>query len=318
MLSGVFLLHKPAGVSSHGAIQDLKNHLAPRVDRIGHAGTLDPFASGLIVALLGGGTRLSQFLMSQSKTYETTVRFGSKTSSGDLTTEFTATSEFRPSSIRAIQEAATRLESEPYLQSPPMHSAKKVAGKPLYELARKGIEIERKPILKSLKNFVIHTYDGEKATFTVDCESGTYVRTLCEDLAERLGTLGVCETLVRTRSGSFSLSRASLATEVTEATLDSVLAQSFIPFDEALNGFESVELPTDLTRLLSVGQYNRLIDYFHSRPETIKNPVIPIKSNSKLIGIMNSENGRYRIVQNFSGIHSHLDVKSRLTSCSSP
>lgn len=218
-MDALFLIDKPAGESSARAIVAVKKKL-PRGTKVGHAGTLDPFATGLLVVLTGKATRLSDLFLKGDKTYEGTIRFGQKTSTADIEGEITETSR-PPESLERIQAAAKTFEHAEYLQLPPMHSAVKIQGKKLYELARKGIEVERAPRRCRIDAFNVLDYQGTDARFRVKCGSGTYVRALAEDLASRLGTTAHLATLRRIASAPFELSRtADTAVIPMDAALD--------------------------------------------------------------------------------------------------
>ena len=204
---GVLLVDKRAGITSFDVLRDLKRE---GYTDIGHGGTLDPFATGLLTVFVGRGLKLSEYLLKSNKSYSATVQLGQTTESGDNTNPVTETSPVLPQSIEQIQSIATQMESAPYLQTPPMFSAKKVDGKKLYELARQGKTVEREHVSCKLKNFTIESYDPNSgiATFSVEVSSGTFIRTLAQDLAIKLGTVGMLTTLRRSRSGPFDIKDA--------------------------------------------------------------------------------------------------------------
>lgn len=207
MLDGVLLLDKPEGLSSNHALQRAKRTVDAR--KAGHTGTLDPFATGLLVCCFGRATKISAAMLEADKVYEATLAFGEETDSGDLTGHVTARapedfSGVAPEALEAVL-AGFRGEIE---QIPPMVSALKRDGKPLYEYARQGIELERPP-----RRIVIHALEllaceGRSARVRVHCSKGTYVRTLAQDIGRRLGCLAHLSTLRRTAVGPFSIEQA--------------------------------------------------------------------------------------------------------------
>lgn len=206
-ISGALLIHKPAGLTSFGVVKALKKYF-PRGTKIGHGGTLDPFATGLLVILVGRSTRLAQYFLGSDKYYEGSIQFGMTTDTGDPTGKTIGTTDVVPESLETIQRAAQEFTQHPYEQLPPMFSAKKHQGKPLYKFARAGIEIERKTKLCELKTFEILSYAKPIATFKLHCTSGTYARTLAEDFAKTMGSQGVLASLCRTGSGTWNIEPA--------------------------------------------------------------------------------------------------------------
>src|SRR3954462_4957355 len=161
-MHGALLVDKHAGISSFGVIEllqrELCNHWGVRrkeLPKIGHGGTLDPFATGLLVICVGRGVKLARYFLGSDKGYEGVIRFGETTVPGDPTAPISETSPNLPTSLEDLRAMAAKLTLQPYLQTPPMHSAKKKDGRPLYELARLGIEVERDPKLCTLRTFEI-------------------------------------------------------------------------------------------------------------------------------------------------------------------
>lgn len=194
--------------------------------KLGHGGTLDPFATGLLVVGIGEGVKLTRYLLASRKTYSARMRFGETTRSGDFSDlardPVCERSERVPASLAELRAATAAFTSAPYPQIPPMHSAKQIDGKRLYELAREGIEVEREAKLCTVYRFEIGRF-GEgpseetrkdelrplpRAEFVAEVSAGTFIRTLAQDFARKLGSVGALETLRRTASGSFSVERA--------------------------------------------------------------------------------------------------------------
>ncbi len=207
MLDGVLLLDKPEGLSSSHALQRAKRALDAR--KAGHTGTLDPFATGLLVCCLGRATKISGHMLDADKSYIATLRFGQETDSGDLTGHIVSeagpdfTGVQRADLERVLAEFRGRIE-----QIPPMYSALKRDGKPLYEYARQGIELERPPRQVTLHKLELLELDGMQARIEVECSKGTYIRTLAQDIGRRLGCGAHLAALRRTAVGPFRLEDA--------------------------------------------------------------------------------------------------------------
>jgi tRNA pseudouridine55 synthase len=196
--NGLLLLDKPQGVTSHDAVDHVRRVLSER--RVGHAGTLDPMATGLLVIAVGPSTRLLRFAQSETKRYEGVVTFGVRTDSLDADGEVLERRDVPAFSVDAVNEqAAAMLGSQQ--QTPPMVSAIKVKGRRLHELAREGVEVEREPRTIRIDDFRVAPIDDVTWSFDVTCSTGTYVRVLLSDLAERLGTIGHLSALRRLSSG---------------------------------------------------------------------------------------------------------------------
>ena len=202
---GILLVDKPAGPTSHDVVDKIRRHFSLR--KVGHGGTLDPAATGLLIILLGRGTRLSERFMSSDKTYEGILRLGIATDSQDAAGKILYESD--PSAVtRGQLEKEMGLFKGDLYQTPPMVSAVKIEGVPLYKLARKGQEVERKPRLIHIYEFKLLEYSPPRASFLLRCTKGTYVRTICHDIGERLRCGAHLESLRRSESGGFAVSQA--------------------------------------------------------------------------------------------------------------
>lgn len=181
---GAILVDKPAGPTSHDVVDAIRRRF--QIKKVGHCGTLDPNATGLLIIVLGRGTKLSERLMGDDKVYEGTIKFGESTDSYDSDGELTGSLPVMPMTLNQLNEEAAAFIGD-LLQVPPMVSAIKKNGVPLYKLARKGIEIEREPRLIHIYNFRFTGYTEPLATFRVACTKGTYIRSLAHDLGQKLG-----------------------------------------------------------------------------------------------------------------------------------
>lgn len=203
-VDGVLLLDKPSGMSSNAALQKAKRLL--NAAKAGHTGTLDPLATGLLPLTFGEATKFSQMLLDADKVYEATVRFGSETDTGDAEGQVIATAPVAFSS-EALEAGLEGLRGE-IEQIPPMHSALKRDGKPLYEYARAGIEIERAPRRVTIHALELLALDEAEAKLRVHCSKGTYIRTLAIDLGRTLGCGAHLSALRRTAIGAFGIEQA--------------------------------------------------------------------------------------------------------------
>ncbi len=247
---GILLVDKPAGITSQGVVKKIK--WLTRVKKVGHTGTLDPMATGLLPVCLGEATKFSQFLLDSDKTYEATLSLGAQTDTGDREGQVIH-SALVPKLEHSLVVAAMSTLTGPIMQVPPMYAAIKIDGKKLYESAREGITIERaaRPItvyeLRLLE--VIQSESESSIRFSAKVSKGTYIRALGEDLAAELGTLGHLSALRRSRTSCFDVSTAHTLTELEDLSEITLLAP-----DTGLQHLQYVELePEQITRL-RIGQ----------------------------------------------------------------
>lgn len=228
-MEGVLLVDKPPGLTSHDVVYRLRRKL--HMKKIGHAGTLDPMATGVLVMLIGKATRISQYLMSVDKVYEGEATLGVVTDSQDAEGEVM---ENRP--VPALTEAGVREVMRTFLgdqyQTPPMHSAIKVGGVPLYKMARKGKEVEREPRFIRVTEFNLLSFAPPRLAFDLHCTKGTYVRTIAHDLGQKLGCGAHLSALRRTASGRFTIAQC-LPLDQIEALALPDIEKRLIPVHEA-------------------------------------------------------------------------------------
>ena len=244
-MNGTLIIDKPAGITSHDVVARVRKAIGER--RVGHTGTLDPFATGVLVVLVGKATRLLQFLSGAVKDYEAVIRFGYATDTGDATgarVELHATSP-TPQNLRAedIEAAMASLRGE-ITQTPPMYSAKKVQGRKLYELARRGEQIERQPVKVTIYEFEAVKLDGQLLVLSDDgstdlnvrvvCSAGTYIRTLAEDLGRELGVPAHLAALRRTRAGRFTIESAITLERLAELAQTGLINGEIISLDATI------------------------------------------------------------------------------------
>jgi len=239
-LHGVLLLDKPLHLSSNDALQKVKWLL--RGEKAGHTGTLDPLATGVLPICFGAATKFSHIHLDAVKTYVATLKLGVKTSSGDAEGRVIATREVTAEmTSEAMLDMAFRAFTGKILQVPPMTSALKKDGKPLYELARQGIEVERAAREVAIHKLSIEVLSADELSLTVTCSKGTYIRTLGEDIGEVLGCGGHLTSLRRTATGDFGIDKAVTLAQL-EALQDKAREACLMPVDVMLAGYDRVDL----------------------------------------------------------------------------
>jgi len=231
-LDGALLVDKPAGPTSHDVVDVIRRHFG--IKKVGHCGTLDPNATGLLIVVLGRGTKLSEKLMSDDKIYEGTVKFGETTDSFDADGELMASLPVPPLTLEQLNEAATPFLGD-QMQMPPMVSAVKKNGVPLYKLARRGIEVAREPRLIHIYNFRFSAYQEPIAHFRLACTKGTYVRTVVHELGQKLGCGAHLATLRRVASGKFDVAESVPLDQILKLT-SGELEKRVMPFLKLAGG----------------------------------------------------------------------------------
>ncbi|MEY2410897.1 MAG: tRNA pseudouridine55 synthase [Verrucomicrobiota bacterium] len=199
---GAILVDKPAGPTSHDIVESIRRQFG--IAKVGHAGTLDPAATGLLIVLLGRGTKLSEKLMTDDKVYAGWMKFGEATDSYDADGDVTSSAPVLPLDVEQLNLAAESFLGDQQ-QTPPMVSAVKKDGVPLYKLARKGLDVPREPRLIHIYNFRFTAFENPYAAFRVACTKGTYVRSLAHELGQKLGCGAHLATLRRSVSGRFDV-----------------------------------------------------------------------------------------------------------------
>ncbi len=249
-MNGILIIDKPENFTSHDVVARLRRIL--KTKSIGHTGTLDPFATGVLVMLIGKATRLAQFLDKDTKEYQAIVRLGFETDTSDRTGSPKSKVQSPKSvSIDAIESVLKDFRGE-IEQTPPMYSAKKIAGKKLYELARKGIEVERKSVNITIYELQIMNYESPKQNdfglwtldfgLKVSCSAGTYIRTLAEDIGKKLETGAHLAELRRTKAGKFGIEKAVTLEELEEIVSENKLGEVLISMNEAISHLPEIKL----------------------------------------------------------------------------
>jgi tRNA pseudouridine55 synthase len=274
---GVLLLDMPAGLSSNDALVRAKRLL--NAEKAGHTGTLDPFATGLLPLCFGEATKFAQDLLEADKTYETTVHLGLTTSTGDTEGELLAT---RPVEVTREQiDAVLAAFRGPIEQVPPMHSALKRDGKPLYEYARAGITLEREARRVSIHELTLLSWEPPFLRLSVTCSKGTYIRVLGEDIGAALGCGAHLNALRRTAVGNLSIAQARTLEQLADLP-EPERAISLGPVDALLSGFPALALDDELARRFLHGQRLALAGMDHlPQPGRVR---IYRQSDSRLLG----------------------------------
>lgn len=312
-MDGVLIFDKPEGYTSHDVVARLRRIL--KTKRIGHTGTLDPFATGVLVMLVGRATRLAQYLDKDAKEYEAVVRFGGETDTGDRTGELRITNnELRDFSAAELENALANFRGT-IEQTPPMYSAKKVAGKKLYELARQGIEIERKAVTVTIHNLEIsvppklvkaaeitsqtaevthfkpETRNQKPETLESEikvlCSAGTYIRTLAEDIGRKLETGAHLAELRRTKAGKFDLSKALTIEALETVVAENRLSDFLVSMNEAVSHLPSVILSASEVGDTKNGKRRRVENAAFDNLQSVR--MIDETNNLIAVGLYNAE-----------------------------
>ncbi|MGI6167820.1 MAG: tRNA pseudouridine(55) synthase TruB [Eubacteriales bacterium] len=247
--SGVLVIDKHAGATSHDIVNIVRRAYGLR--RVGHTGTLDPIATGVLVVLVGRAAKTAEYLASDRKHYTATLRLGITTDTEDITGNITSQSANIPP-YEAVSDACVSFVGK-ILQTPPMYSAKKAGGRRLYELAREGKIIERRPVEVEIFSLDCKPA-GQPGDYSLEvvCSSGTYIRTLCADIGKKLGCGGVMAALRRTRSGDFGLDMA-ITTDTLLATQPEERLKLLLPVERLFSSLPRLRLPAFYSRLCRSG-----------------------------------------------------------------
>ncbi len=237
-MNGVLIVNKSKGYTSHDIVAKVKRITG---EKVGHTGTLDPLATGVLPLLIGKGTLCSKYLMNHDKTYIVLLKLGIKKSTGDEEGEILEEGNVDE---KLLNEECVKAVLESFLgeqmQIPPIYSAIKVKGKKLYEYARKGQEVEIEPRKITIYNIKLLKINKERRElqFEVSCSKGTYIRSLCEDIAKKMGTIGYMKELQRTKVGAFSIEQAILIEDLNEQTIE----EHVITIEDLFKDLEMIEL----------------------------------------------------------------------------
>lgn len=270
---GIILVNKPKGYTSHDIVSIAKKVLN---EKVGHTGTLDPNATGVLPLLIGKGTKLSKYLINHDKEYVATIKLGEMTDTADSEGKIIKKEDVREEIFNEeVVNHILKFFIGKQTQIPPMYSAIKLNGKKLYEYARKGIEVEVKPRNIEIYNIALEKLNKEKLEiiFRVNCSKGTYIRSLCEDIAKELGTIGYMKELQRTKAGDFYIEDCVSVEDLKENY--EVILKKIISFEKFLKNAEKINMKNNKMKLLLNGVKLNV---------DLKDGIYLIYNNSKFIG----------------------------------
>lgn len=309
MISGILNIKKEAGFTSHDVVAKLRGIVHQK--KIGHTGTLDPDATGVLPVCLGKATKLCDIIGDWDKTYEAVLLLGRETDTEDTSGQILKESEVTVTE-EEIRKIILSFQGR-YDQIPPMYSAKKVNGKKLYELARQGIVIERKPCPVTLSSIIIKEIALPYVTFEVTCSKGTYIRSLCRDIGEKAGCGGCMAGLVRTRVSSFKIEEGFTLSEVEKMRDADTLLEHIIPVDKVFMHLPAFTVKKEGEKLLYNGNPIALSFCENIQAEENDSEKVPVKEQadkkdtaSKTNNAEDKDNKRFRVYDsqhNFIGIY---------------
>ena len=293
-LKGIINVLKPCGMTSFDVIKYLRGLL--KIKKIGHTGTLDPKACGVLPICIGKATSAIQYICDVDKCYRAEMILGIKTDTQDAEGKVLKTIENEYENDEIISAINSFIGY--YEQIPPMYSAVKIKGKKLYEYARKGIEVERKPKKVQIKNINLISINKteindrifQKVLFDVECSKGTYIRTLCSDIGDMLGCGGHLSFLVRLRSGEFNLNDAITLEKIEKLSADNAIYQELIKVDMVLNHFNCIKLESDDLYRFNCGQLLQYNEKSFDEKEILR--VYDFENRFHALGIIIMKNGR--------------------------
>ena len=249
MIDGFINIYKEQGFTSFDVVAKLRGILKQK--KIGHTGTLDPMAEGVLLVCLGSATKMCDLLTEKNKTYTCTMLLGKTSDTEDVTGVMTDVTDVYPDE-KTVRAAVMSFVGD-YMQIPPMYSAIKVNGKKLYELARTGQVIEREPRPVTIHGITIQSVELPRVTFDVSCSKGTYIRSLCRDIGEKLGCGAVMEKLVRTEVKGFTIEESLTLDEVEKARDDGTLMQHVLTTDKLMPDIPELHISAKGEKLLANG-----------------------------------------------------------------
>jgi tRNA pseudouridine55 synthase len=250
MIDGILNINKPTGMTSHDVVAIVRKTLKQK--RVGHAGTLDPAAGGVLPVCVGQATRVAEYLSESGKAYQADVIFGIVTDTYDAEGEVVRSADATNLTLSQIQAALPHFLGR-QMQNPPRYSAIKIAGQPAYKYARKGEEVKLEPRPIEITRLTILTWESPRLTLAVECSKGTYIRSLAYDLGELLGCGAHLGALVRTRSGPFLLLESVTLEQLAQAAALGTVQQYLYPADLALQQYPALALDAETTERVRHG-----------------------------------------------------------------
>lgn len=280
-MDGILLVDKQAGVTSHDLVAALKKKLG--ANKVGHTGTLDPFATGLMILCIGTATRLSRFLGKEDKIYRGQITLGYTTDTYDAEGKVQSKSPIPPLTKRVIQRAAKSLTGK-MKQTPPPFSAKRVAGTRSYHLARRGKFVSLEPVEVTVYYFKINSYNKNTIHFEAKVTTGTYIRSLAYDLGETIGCGGTLTNLVRLSSGAFHLRHAIKSSSMVKIAMDK-LEEKIIPLSQIPLNMQTARIKEAGQKLFSKGNPVPELYFIDNKEFSVEEDVRVTTNNGELLGI---------------------------------
>ncbi len=282
-MNGIINVLKPPGMTSHDVVSFIRKTI--NIKRVGHTGTLDPNATGVLPICIGKATRVVQYFDDFKKVYRAELTLGYETDTQDKYGDIIGSTNISDTTFEDIEKVFDMFKGK-INQVPPMYSALKHKGRKLYELAREGKTVERKP-----REIVIHdirilkNYDNKRILFDVECSKGTYIRTLCNDIGKELGTFGCMTFLLRSQVGDFKIEDSYTIEEIQEYASSNTLDSILIPIDSAIKHFNSINLDKDYYDTLKNGGKIELSNYQLDTNNSGTERGIRVYCNNLFIGI---------------------------------
>lgn len=296
MIHGIINVYKEKGFTSHDVVAKLRGIVGQK--KIGHTGTLDPDATGVLPVCLGKATKLCDLLTDKNKTYEAVLLLGKTTDTQDITGEVLEEKSTEALTEEKVREAIEGFIGD-YEQIPPMYSALKVNGKKLYELAREGKVIERKARPVKILDIQILEIDLPKVRMEVSCSKGTYIRTLCHDIGEKLGCGGCMESLIRTRVSTFRIEDAKMLDEIETLKQEGKLAELLVPIDAMFRSYPKITVKDDWKAFAKNGNPLDLKMLKEACGQDEETQVRLYDESGKFIAIYQWKEKKYHIVKMF-------------------
>ena len=296
MIHGIINVYKEKGFTSHDGVAKLRGIVGQK--KIGHTGTLDPDATGVLPVCLGKATKLCDLLTDKNKTYEAVLLLGKTTDTQDITGEVLEEKSTEALTEEKVREAIEGFIGD-YEQIPPMYSALKVNGKKLYELAREGKVIERKTRPVKILDIQILEIDLPKVRMEVSCSKGTYIRTLCHDIGEKLGCGGCMESLIRTRVSTFRIEDAKMLDEIETLKQEGKLAELLVPIDGMFPSYPKITVKDDWKAFAKNGNPLDLKMLKEACGQDEETQVRLYDESGKFIAIYQWKEKKYHIVKMF-------------------
>ena len=248
-MNGILIINKPKGYTSHDIVNVLRKKL--NIKKIGHTGTLDPNATGVLPILIGQATKVSKYLIEHNKTYIAELKLGEKTTTGDIEGDIIE-NKFVPSLTKEKLEKVLKEFLGEQMQIPPIYSAIKINGKKAYEYAREGKTVNIEPREIEITNIDLIKFETNIVTFEVGCSKGTYIRVLCEDIATKLGTVGTMQNLCRVKVDDFNIEQSLTIEDIEEKGIE-VVKKKLISIESAFNKINEIILSDKKTELFLNG-----------------------------------------------------------------